>query len=131
MNRGSPAMNNACGGSRAISIKLEVQGIGHRQHRVAIRHPLIERATDVGHPLLHVYLAAGEAKAALAAQGYLFLFQAVRAEIRRVARLRRATAEHLVDAPLHMAIPVAWMVLLEGPPVIAKELLEGVFVDPL
>src|SRR5215510_8075382 len=30
-----------------------------------------------------------------------------------------------------MTVPVARLVLLEGPPVIAKDLLEGVFVDPL
>lgn len=32
---------------------------------------------------------------------------------------------------LHVAILVARMVLLEGPPVITEDLLEGVFVDPL
>src|SRR5207247_11200218 len=41
------------------------------------------------------------------------------------------TAEHFVDDGLHVAILVARMALLEGPPVIAEDLLEGVFVDPL
>src|SRR5499433_351105 len=108
-----------------------MQGIGHGQHHVAIRYPLVERPPDVGDPLIHVYLAAGEAEAALAAEGHPFLFQAVRAQIRRVARLGRAAAEHLVDDGLHVAILVPRMALLEGLPVIAEDLLEGVFVDPL
>src|SRR5712691_3350758 len=108
-----------------------MQGIGHGQHHMAIRYPLIERPTDVGHPLIHVHLAAGEAEAALAAERHPFLFQAMRAQIRGVARLWRAAAEHLVDDGLHVAILVAWMALLEGLPVIAEDLLEGVFVDPL
>src|SRR5215831_10175153 len=98
---------------------------------MAIRHPLIEGATDVGHPLIHVYLAAGEAKAALTAEGYPLFFQAVRAQIGRIARLQGATAEHFVDDSLHVAILVPRMALLEGLPVIAEDLLEGVFVDPL
>jgi hypothetical protein len=40
---------------------------------MAIRDPLVERPTDVGHPLIHVHLAAGEAKAALAAERHAFL----------------------------------------------------------
>src|SRR5712692_8956575 len=60
-----------------------------------------------------------------------FLFQAVRAQVRRIARLQGATAEHFVDHGLHVAILVARMALLEGPPVITEDLLEGVFVDPL
>src|SRR5499425_3499497 len=108
-----------------------MQGIGHGQHHMAIRYPLIERPPDVGHPLIHVYLAAGEAEAALAAEGHPFLFQTVRAQIRGVARLWRAAAEHLVDDGLHVAILVPRMALLEGPPVIAEDLLEGVFVDSL
>src|SRR6266436_6602 len=116
---------------RSIAIKLDVQRIGHGQHHVAIRHPLIERPPDVGHPLIDVHLAAGETKAALAAEGHPLLFQAVRAQIRGVARLLRAAAEHLVDHGLHVAILVPRMALLEGPPVIAEDLLEGVFVDPL
>src|SRR5467141_3918472 len=108
-----------------------MQGIGHGQHHMAIRYPLIERPPDVGDPLIHVYLAAGEAEAALAAEGHAFLFQAVRAQIRRIARLHGATAEHFVDDGLHVAILVPRMALLEGLPVIAEDLLEGVFVDSL
>jgi hypothetical protein len=59
------------------------------------------------------------------------LFQTVWAQICRIARLGRATAEPLVDDGLHMAILVLRMALLEGPPVIAEDLFEGVFVDPL
>src|SRR5215471_653658 len=114
-----------------MPIKLEMQGIGHGQHHVAIRYPLIERPPDVGYPLIHVYLAAGEAEATLAAEGHPFLFQAVRAQIRGVARLHGATAEHFIDDGLHVAVPVARLVLLEGLPVIAEDLLEGVFVDSL
>src|SRR5215510_15558878 len=98
---------------------------------MAIRHPLIECPPDVGHPLIHVHLAAREAETALAAERHPFLFQAVRAQIRRIARLHGATAEHVVDDSLHMAILVPRMALLEGLPVIAEDLLEGVFVDPL
>src|SRR5215831_18645065 len=116
---------------RAIAIKLDAQRIGHGQHDVAIRHPLIERAPDVGDPLIHVYFAAGEAAAALTAERHAFLFQAMRAQIRRIARLQSATAEHFVDDGLHVAILVPRMALLEGLPVIAEDLLEGVFVDPL
>src|SRR5207302_5225180 len=119
------------GSQTAIPIKLEVQGIGHGQHRVAIRHALVEGPTDVGHPLIHVHLAAGEAEAALAAERHPFLFQTVRAQIRRIARLQGATAEHFVDDGLHVAILVPQIALLEGPPVIAEDLLEGVLVDPL
>src|SRR4029450_8860366 len=108
-----------------------MQGIGHGQHHVAIRYPLIERPTNVGDPLIHVYLAAGEAEAALATERHAFLCQAMRAQIRRIARLQGATAEHFVDDGLHVAILVARMTLLEGPPVITEDLLEGVFVDPL
>src|SRR5262249_33993107 len=108
-----------------------MQGIRHGQHHVAIRYPLIERPPDVGYPLIHVYLAAGEAEAALAAEGHPFLFQAVWVQIRRIARLHGATAEHFVDDGLHVAILVPRMVLLEGSPVITEDLLEGVFVDPL
>jgi hypothetical protein len=85
----------------------------------------------VGHPLIHVYLATGKAEAALAAKRHPFLFQAVRAQIRGVARLGSAAAEHLVDDSLHVALLVPRMTLLEGPPVIAEDLLEGAFVDPL
>src|SRR5262249_425123 len=53
------------------------------------------------------------------------------AQIRGIARLGSAAAEHLVDDGLHVAILVPRMALLEGPPVIAEDLLEGVFVDPL
>src|SRR6267142_4043223 len=116
---------------RAMPIKLEVQRIGHGQHHVAIRHPFVERPTDVSYPLIHIHLAAGEAKAALTAERHPFLFQAVRAQVRGIARLQGATAEHFVDNGLHVAILVARMALLEGPPVIAEDLLEGVFVDPL
>src|SRR5215471_19425360 len=98
---------------------------------MAIRHPLIECPPDVGHPLIHVHLAAREAETALAAERHPFLFQAVRAQIRRIARLHGATAEHFVNDGLHVAILVPWMALLEGLPVIAEELLEGVFVDSL
>src|SRR5215467_8983059 len=98
---------------------------------MAIRHPLIECPPDVGHPLIHVHLAAREAETALAAERHPFLFQAVRAQIRRIARLHGATAEHVVDDSLHMALLVPRMTLLEGRPVIAEDLLEGVFVDPL
>src|SRR5215470_8816315 len=55
----------------------------------------------------------------------------MRAQIRRIARLQGATAQHFVDDGLHVAILVPRMALLKGPPVIAEELLEGVFVDPL
>ena len=108
-----------------------MQGIGHGQHRVTIRHPLVQRPTDVGYPLIDIHLAAGEAEAALTAEGHPFLFQAVRAQIRGIARLQGATAEHFVDDGLYVAILVARLVLLEGLPVIAEDLLEGVFVDPL
>src|SRR6058998_324614 len=108
-----------------------MQGIRHGQHRVAIRHPLVQRPTDVRDPLIDIHLAAGEAKAALTAERHPFLFQAVRAQIRGIACLQGATAEHLVDDGLHVAILVARLVLLEGLPVIAEDLLEGVFVDPL
>src|SRR6267142_1410762 len=98
---------------------------------MAIRHPLVQRLTDVGDPLIDIHLAAGEAEAALTAERHPFLCQAVRAQIRGRARLQGATAEHFVDHRLHVAILVARMTLLEGPPVIAEDLLEGVFVDPL
>src|SRR5215813_13640419 len=114
-----------------MPIKLEVQRIGHGQDHVAIRHAFIECPPNVGHPLIDVHLAAGEAEAALAAECHPFLFQTVGAQIRGVARLRRATAEHLVNDGLHMTLPVTRMALLEGLPVIAEDLLEGVFVDPL
>src|SRR5215470_13064293 len=108
-----------------------MQGIRHGQHHVAIRHPRIERPPDVGDPLIHVHLAAGEAEAALTAEGHPLFLQAVRAQIRGIARLRGTAAEHLVDDGLHVAILVPRMALLEGLPVIAEDLLEGVFVDPL
>src|SRR5215831_12932908 len=114
-----------------MPIKLEVQGIRHGQHHGAIGAPLVERPPDVGHPLIHIHFAAGEAEAALATERHAFLFQAMWAQIRRIARLQSATAEHFVDDGLHMTILVARMALLEGPPVIAEDLLEGVFVDPL
>src|SRR4030095_2308014 len=53
------------------------------------------------------------------------------AQIRGVARLQGATAEHLLDDGLYVAILAPRMTLLEGLPVIAEDLLEGVFVDPL
>src|SRR5438067_10970484 len=98
---------------------------------MAIRPPLVQRPTDVGDPLIDIHLAAGEAKAALTAERHPVLFQAVRAQIRGIARLQGATAEHFVDNGLHVAILVARLVLLEGLPVIAEDLLEGIFVDPL
>src|SRR5262249_17683406 len=55
----------------------------------------------------------------------------MRAQIRRITRLRSATAEHILDDGLHVTILVAWLPPLEGLPVIAEDLLEGVFVDPL
>src|SRR5512132_1853463 len=85
----------------------------------------------MSYPLIHVHLAAGEAEAALATERHAFLFQATRAQIRGVARLQGTTAKHFVDDGLHVAILVARLVLLEGLPVIAEDLLEGVFVDPL
>src|SRR5262247_3516717 len=85
----------------------------------------------MSYPLIHVHLAAGETEAALATERHAFLCQAMRAQIRRIARLQGATAKHFVDNGLHVAILVARMALLEGPPVIAEDLLEGVFVDPL
>src|SRR6266496_2799865 len=85
----------------------------------------------MSYPLIHVHLAAGEAEAALATERHPFLFQAVRAQICGITRLQGATAEHFVDDGLEVAILVAWMGLLEGSPVIAEDLLEGVFVDPL
>src|SRR5262249_11035130 len=108
-----------------------VQCIGHGQHHVAIRDTFVERPTNVGYPFVDIHLAAGEAKAALTAERHPFLFQAVWAQIRGIARLQGATAEHFVDNALHVANLVARMALLEGPPVIAEDLLEGVFVDPL
>src|SRR5262249_23081417 len=93
--------------------------------------PFIERPPNVSDPLIHVYFAAGEAEAALTAERHAFLFQAMRAQIRRIARLQGATAEHFVDDGLHVALLVARLVLLEGLPVIAEDLLEGVFVNPL
>src|SRR6266705_3001734 len=116
---------------RAMPKKLEVQRIGHGPHNVAIRHPFVERPTDVSYPLIHIHLAAGEAEAALATERHAFLFQAMRAQIGRIARLQGATAQHFVDDGLHVAILVARMALLEGHPVITEDLLEGVFVDPL
>src|SRR5499426_277861 len=85
----------------------------------------------MSYPLIHIHLAAGETEAALATEGHPLLFQTVRAQIRGRARLGSAAAEHLVDDGLHVAILVPRMALLEGPPVIAEDLLEGVFVDPL
>src|SRR5262245_35992600 len=55
----------------------------------------------------------------------------MRAQIRGVARLQGATAQHFGDDGLHVAILVPRMALLEGLPVIAEDLLEGVLVDPL
>src|SRR5262249_61966836 len=107
-----------------------VQCIGHGQHHVAIRDTFVERPTNVGYPLIDIHLAAGEAKAALTAERHAFLFQAVWAQIRGIARLQGATAEHFVDNGLPMPILEARMALLEGPPVIAKVLLKGVLVDP-
>src|SRR5262249_28587456 len=107
------------------------QGIGQGQPHVAIRAPLVERPPDVGHPLIHIPFAAGEAEAALATARHACLFQAMWAQIRRIARLQSATAEHVVDDGLHMTILVPWMALLAGLPVSAAALLEGVFVDPL
>src|SRR5262249_10586568 len=100
-------------------------------HHVAIRDPLVERPPDVGHPLIHIHFAAGEAAAALATERHAFLCQAMWAQISRIARLQSATAEHVVDDGLHMTILVPRMALLEGLPVIAEDLLESVFVDPL
>src|SRR5215831_5391619 len=116
---------------RAIAIQLEGQRLGPGQHDVAIRYTFVERATDVGHPLIHIHLAAGEAEAALATERHPFLCQAVRAQRGRRARLHGATAEPCVADGLHVAILVPWMTLLEGPPVIADDLLAGAFVDPL
>src|SRR5215471_18952979 len=73
----------------------------------------------------------GETEAALATERHAFLFQAMWAQIRRIARLQSATAEHFVDDGLHMTILIPRMALLEGLPVIAEDLLEGVFVDSL
>src|SRR5215510_7903515 len=98
---------------------------------MAVCHALVKRPPNVGDPLIDIHFAAGEAEAALAAERHPFLCQAVRAEIRRIARLQGTTAEHFVDNGLHAAILVARMALLEGPPVIAEDLLEGIFVDPL
>src|SRR3989475_13318285 len=98
---------------------------------MAVRHTLVKRPPNVGDPFIDIHLAAGEAETALAAERHPFLFQAVRAQIRGVARLWSATAEHLVDDGLHVAILVPRMALLEGLPVIAEDLLEGVFVDSL
>src|SRR5215470_2800905 len=98
---------------------------------MAIRDPLVERPPDVGHPLIHIHFATGEAEAALTTERYAFLFQAMWAQIRRIARLQSATAEHFVDDGLHVAILVPRMALLEGAPVIAEDLLEGIFIDPL
>src|SRR5215468_11416840 len=108
-----------------------MQGIGHGQHHMAVRDPLVKRPPNVGDPFIDIHFAAGEAEAALATERYPLLFQTVRAQIRGIARLGSAAAEHLVDDGLHMAILVPRMALLKGPPVIAEELLEGVFVDPL
>src|SRR5215510_7176315 len=98
---------------------------------MAVRHTLVKRPPNVGYPFIDIYFAAGEAEAALATEGHPLLFQTVWAQIRGIARLGSAAAEHLVDDGLHVAILVPRMALLEGPPVIAKDLLEGVFVDPL
>src|ERR1044072_599492 len=98
---------------------------------MAVRHTLVKRPPNVGDPFIDIHFAAGEAETALAAERHPFLVQAVRAQIRGVARLWSATAEHLVDDGLHVAILVPRMALLEGPPVIAEDLLEGVFVDSL
>jgi hypothetical protein len=67
----------------------------------------------------------------LPAERHPFLFQTMRAQIRRITRLQSATAEHLLDDGLHVTILVARLTLLERLPVIAEDLLEGVFVDPL
>src|SRR5216683_4323842 len=98
---------------------------------MAVRHTLVKRPPNVGYPFIDIHFAAGEAETALAAERHPFLVQAVRAQIRGVARLWSATAEHLVDDGLHVAILGPRMALLEGPPVIAEDLFEGVFVDPL
>src|SRR5215471_18456470 len=114
-----------------MPIKLEVQGIRHGQHHMTVCHTLVKRPPNVGHPFIDIHFAAGEAETALAAERHPFLFQAVWAQICGVARLGSATAEHLVDDGLHVALLVPRMALLEGPPVIAEDLLEGVFVDSL
>jgi hypothetical protein len=98
---------------------------------MTVRHTLVKRPPNVGDPFIDIHCAAGEAETALAAERHPFLFQAVRAEIRGVARLGSATAKHLVDDGRHVALLVPRMALLEGAPVIAEDLLEGVFVDSL
>jgi hypothetical protein len=98
---------------------------------MAVRHTFVKRPPNVGDPLIDIHFAAGEAEAALATEGHPLLFQTVRTQIRGIARLGSATAEHCVDDGLYVAILVPRMALLEGPPVIAEDLLEGVFVDPL
>src|SRR5262244_858733 len=98
---------------------------------MAVRHTLVKRPPNVGYPFIDIYFAAGEAEATLATEGHPLLFQTVWAQIRGIARLGSAAAEHLVDDGLYVAILVPRMALLEGPPVIAEDLLEGVFVDPL
>jgi hypothetical protein len=97
---------------------------------VAIRYPLIEGATDVGDLLIHVDLAAREAEAAFAAECDPFLVETMWTQIRGVARLGCATAQHLLDDVLHVASPISRMTLLERLPMIPKNLLEGVFIDP-
>src|SRR5882672_11993226 len=98
---------------------------------MAVRHTLVKRPPNVGYPFIDIHFAAGEAETALTAERHPFLFQAVRAQIRGVARLWRATAEHFVDDRLHVTILVTRMALLEGSPVIAEDLRAGVFGDPL
>jgi hypothetical protein len=119
------------GSPQAIPIKLDVPGLGHGQHPMAIRHSLVKRPTHVGDLLIDIHLAAGEAETALAAEGHPCLFQAVRAQLRRRARLQGATTEPFVDNGLHMALLVARLVRLERLPVIAEDLLAAVFVDSL
>jgi hypothetical protein len=85
----------------------------------------------MGHPLIDVDLAARQTKATLTAQRNAFLLQAVLAEIGDVPRGRIATAQHLVDDGLHLTLLVAGIALLERLPVLAEDLLEGRFVDPL
>jgi len=99
-----------------MPIKLEVQRIGHGQDHVAIRHAFIECPPMWDTHSSTYTLQQERQKLLLQLNATRFLFQTVGAQIRGVARLWSATAEHLVNDSLHMAIPVTRMALLEGPP---------------
>jgi len=96
-----------------------------------IGHSLIESLADMGHPLINVHLTTRQTKAALTAESDALLFETVLTKIGDVAGGRIATTPHLCDNVTHLGLLVARIALLEGLPMIAEDLLEGRFIDPL